>query len=376
MATCTAGLEGPLAYEIKELGLDVIDSSDGKALFEGNKVDVIRCNLFLRTAERVFIVLKEFVAMTSDELFENIADFNWHDYVPRDGNITIAKAKTKKSLLNSPRTTQSVAQKAIFKEMMAHYRMKRLPLSGAGFPVNIYIRKNNVLVALDTTGEGLHKRGYRMQKGKAPMRETLAAGLLMLARWNPQIELIDPFCGSGTIIIEAAMMARNQPPGLHRRFLCESWPLFPRELLNDERKKARKAIKNPDINLYASDSDKKMVEYALENAKRAGVANYIEFEHLQMERLKRKSRYGYVLTNPPFGERLEDVDKAREIYKKMRHLKKNLPEWSYFIFSSQTDVEKDFDRKANKKKWVLDSGLKTWLYFFWGPKPDKEKVEE
>src|SRR6056297_1442564 len=254
MATCTAGLESPLAHEIKDMGLDVIDASDGKVLFEGTDDILIRASLWLRTAERLFIILDEFIAATSDELFERLYDYDWKSLMPRNANVTLARVKIKKSLLKSPRVTQSVAQKAVFKKMCESYSLSRLPLSGALYPLHLYIRKNNVTLALETSGEGLHKRGYRMLSGKAPLRETIAAGLLMLARWNEKIELIDPFCGSGTIPIEAAMIARNQAPNLHRSFLFEDWGLLSKDTILNERRKARKATRVSQAKIKGYDS--------------------------------------------------------------------------------------------------------------------------
>src|SRR6056297_1388908 len=371
MATCTAGLESPLAHEIKDMGLDVIDSSDGKAIFEGPEDVLIRASLWLRTAERLLVILDEFKVFSSDELFENLYAYDWKALIPRNANLTLAKVKIKKSELKSPRVTQSVAQKAIYKKLCETYSLSRLPLSGALYPLHLYIRKNNCTVALETSGEGLHKRGYRILSGKAPLRETIAAGLIMLSRWNEKIDLIDPFCGSGTIPIEAAMIARNQAPNLHRTFLFEKWDLIPKEVIADQRRIARKAIRMTDAKITGYDSDWKMIEYATENAKKAGVSNICTIEKLPMEQVKAEEKYGYILTNPPFGERLKDAEAAFNLYQQMKHLKKDLPDWSYFIFTSHEDVEKAFDMRASKKKWITNSGLKTGLYFFWGPKPPK-----
>ena len=376
MATCTAGLESPLAHEIKDLGLNVNDASDGKALFDGPPEILIRASLWLRTAERLFIVLDEFKAFSSDELFERLYAYDWKSLLPKNANITLARVKIKKSLLKSPRVTQSVAQKAVYKKLGESYSLNRLPLSGASYPLHLYIRKDNVTVALETSGEGLHKRGYRLLSGKAPLRETIAAGLLMLARWNEKIELIDPFCGSGTIPIEAAMMARHQAPNLHRKFLFEEWDLLTKEVIANERRDARKAIKPTDAKITGYDSDWRMVEYAMENAKKAGVMNSCRFEKLPMEQVKAEEKYGYILTNPPFGERLKDAEAAFNLYQQMKHLKKDLPDWSYFIYSSHEGVEKAFDMHTSKKKAISNSGLQTWLNFFWGPKPPKGVEED
>ncbi len=376
MATCTAGLEGPLAHEIKQMGLDVIDSSDGKAIYEGEPKDLVRSSLWLRTAERVLIILDEFKAYSSDELFDRLYSYDWKSLMPKTAKITLSKVKIKKSELKSPRVTQSVAQKAIFRKLCESYSLRQLPLTGAPYPLHIYIRKNNATIALETSGEGLHKRNYRILAGKAPLRETIAAGLLMLSRWNENIELIDPFCGSGTIAIEAAMMARNQPPNLHRSFLFEQWELISKDIISQERRNARKSIKLTEVDITGYDSDGRMIEYARENAKKAGVENFCKFEKLPMEQVKRESKYGYVLTNPPFGERLKDSEAAFDLYQQMKHLKKDLNDWSYFIYSSHMDVEKAFDMKASKKKWVLNSGLETNLYFFWGPKPEKGEKKD
>lgn len=371
MATCTAGLESPLAHEIKDMGLNVIDASDGKAIFEGSDEVLISASLWLRTAERLFIILDEFNAFTSDELFERLYAYNWKSLMPRNANVTLARVKIKKSELKSPRVTQSVAQKAVYKKLCEEYSLSRLPLSGALYPLHLYIRKNKVTLALETSGEGLHKRGYRIQSGKAPLRETIAAGLLMLARWNEKIDLIDPFCGSGTIPIEAAMIARNQAPNQHRSFLFEKWGLLSNVTILNERRMARKAAKVSQAKIRGYDSDSKMIEYAKENAKKAGVINDCTFEKLPMEQVKADEKYGYVLTNPPYGERLKDSEAAFNLYQQMKHLKKDLPEWSYFIFSSHENVEKAFEERASKKKWITNSGLKTGLYYFWGPKPPK-----
>jgi putative N6-adenine-specific DNA methylase len=373
MATCTAGLESPLAHEIKDLGFNVIDSSDGKAYFEGEEKDLVKANLWLRTAERVFIIIDKFKAFTSDELFDNLHEYDWKQLIPKTAKLTIAKVKIKNSELKSVRVTQSVSQKAILSKLCDSYSLTKMPFTGKDYPIHLYIRKNNVTVALETSGNGLHMRGYRTLAGKAPLRETIAAGLVMLSRWNPNIELVDPFCGSGTIAIEAAMIARNQAPGMYRSFLFETWGLIDKTIISEERRAARKAMVRTEVSISGYDSYSKMIEYATENAKAARVADFCKFEQMPMEQLKRETKYGYVLTNPPFGERLTDKESAFNLYQQMKHFKKDLPDWSYFIYSSHEDVEKAFEMKAAKKKWISNSGLKTKLYFFWGPKPKRQE---
>ena len=378
IATCTGGLETNLAYELKQMGIKPVNSVDGKIFYEGDARTLIDTNLWLRTAERVLLQVAEFDAKNFDELFDRVNEINWEDYVPIDGNVIVSRVRIKKSSIDSPRSAQSIIQKAIFSRLSDKYKLKRLPCNGAVYSTYVYIAKNRVIIALDSSGEGLHKRGYRTESGKAPLRETIAAGILLKSRWNSKIELLDAFCGSGTIPIEAALIAKNKAPGLFRKFAAESWSFIDREKWGDARREARKKIVNPEweIKIEGSDSDGQIIEMAVKNAERAGVSNIISFNKTPMEQIKKESRYGFLISNPPYGERLKDRELAFELYSQMRHLKKNLKDWSYFIFSSHKEVEKAFGMRANKKPVIYNSGIETTLYFFWGPKPDFSKKGE
>ncbi len=377
IATCTGGLETNLAYELKQLGITPVDSNDGKIYYEGDLNTLIETNMWLRTAERVLMKVAEFEAKNFDELFDKTSGICWEDFIPLEGNPVISKVRIKKSLINSPRSTQSIVQKAVFSRLCDKYKVRKLPCSGAVFSIYVYIAKDKVTLAFDSSGDGLHKRGYRVEAGKAPLRETIAAGIIMKSRWNPKIELLDTFCGSGTIPIEAALIARNKAPGLFRSFDCENWGFIDKSRWNAIRKDSRMKITEPDpsIKIEGSDSDGLIIDMAVKNAERAGVSNMVTFRKIPMEQVKKESRYGYLLTNPPYGERLKDRELAFELYSQMRHFKKDLKDWSYFIFSSHDDVERAFNSRAAKKPVIQNSGIETVLYSFWGPKPEYGKID-
>jgi len=375
IATCTAGLESVLAYEIRALGIKVTDSIDGRIIFSGSLSDMVKANLWLRSCERIYLVLKEFDADNFDSLFDGISSFRWGDLLPADAKIVISRVKIKNSKLTSEPAIQSVAQKAVFQSMKKKYKLNQFQNNGPSYEFTLFLKNDHVTVSLNSSGDGLHKRGYRLLSGRAPLRETIAAGILMISRWKPGIPLIDPFCGSGTIIIEAGLMAKNMAPGIHRSFAFEDWKFVSNDIVKNERKNSRISIKSQLFEIYGSDSDSEMIEFSNSNALKAGVSNSVKFEKLPMEQVKSSLKYGYVVTNPPYGERLKNEESALNLYMQMRHFKKDLPDWSYFILSSNEQVEKGLGINASKKKKIVNSSLESHLYSFWGPKPDKNRQE-
>ncbi|HPE68902.1 MAG TPA: class I SAM-dependent RNA methyltransferase [Thermotogota bacterium] len=372
IATCTFGLESVAAHEVKQMGFSLQDASDGKIRLMATAQDIPRLNIGLRCAERVLVEIASFAAASFDELFDSIANLEWENWIRKSDRVEISRVRSKKSSLFSERTVQSVAHKAILTRLQKSYHLQQFPEKGPAIPIHVYLAKNQCTVAIDTSGEGLHRRGYRLQRGEAPLRETIAAGLLHHARWHEPIPLMDPFCGSGTIAIEAAMMAANKAPGMQRRFLSEGWNWIPGRSWKDARREAGDMEKKSDTPLFASDSSTEMVRYAIENARRAGVEDFIRFAQKPAETVKSDLHYGFVVTNPPFGKRLSDLEQARMVYKQMRHFHKDLPDWSFFILSPFLELPNDLGKQQDRKIKISDSGLETYLQFFWGPRPGKE----
>ena len=315
-----------------------------------------------------------FRATTFDELFEGIKALPWEDYIPKDGKFWVKKASSIKSKLFSPSDIQSIAKKAMVERLKNVYRLNWFPEDGAPYPVRIFLLKDEVMVTLDTSGDSLHKRGYRLMTSKAPLTETLAAALIMLTPWNKTRILVDPFCGSGTIPIEAAMMAANMAPGMNRSFLAESWThIISRKewyACMDEAAELVDFSQMPDIQGY--DIDDEMVRIARENAKLAGVEQYIHFQRRGIEALSHPKKYGFIITNPPYGERLEDKNTIASIYRTLGERYRQLDSWSLYMITSYEDAQQMIGRKADKNRKIYNGMLKTYYYQFLGPRPPKK----
>ena len=374
IAPCHFGMEAVLKREIIDLGYDISESSDGRVCFFGDEEAVARANVNLRTAERILIKAGSFHAETFDELFEGTKAIEWENYIPKNGRFWVAKAASVKSKLFSPSDIQSIMKKAMVERLKLKYKIDWFPEDGADFPIRVFIMKDEVTVGIDTTGESLHKRGYRFLTAKAPIAENLAAGLIMLTPWNKDRILVDPFCGSGTIPIEAAMMAANVAPGMKRSFLgMKQTEIVTPSLWKDTVEEAEDAVDlnvAPDIQGY--DIDENMVSIARENARKAGVEDLIHFQKRDVANLSHAKKYGFIITNPPYGERLEERETVGALYKTLGDRYKNLDSWSMFLITSYEEAEKAIGKKADKNRKIYNGMMKTYYYQYMGPKPPKK----
>ena len=372
---CHFGLEAVLKREIYDLGYEITKVQDGRVTFEGDEEAVCRANIFLRTAERVMIQVGRFKATTFEELFQGIRNLPWEESIPEDGKFWVKKASSINSKLFSPSDIQSIAKKAMVERMKQKYHKEWFKEDGASYPVRIFLLKDEVTVALDTSGDSLHKRGYRTMTSKAPLTETLAASLIMLTPWRKDRILVDPFCGSGTFPIEAAMIAANIAPGMNRDFTAEEWTnLIDRKLWYECVKEAEDMIDTTvKVDIQGYDIDGDVIKAARENAKRAGVEHMIHFQQRAVADLSHPKKYGFIITNPPYGERLEDKADLPALYTQIGQAYQRLDSWSMFLITSYTDTEKYIGRKADKNRKIYNGMLKTYFYQFLGPKPPKKR---
>lgn len=375
LVPCHFGLEAVLKREIYDLGYEITKVEDGRVTFEGDEEAICRANIFLRTAERVMIQVGRFKATTFEELFQGIKNLPWEEYIPEDGKFWVKKASSINSKLFSPSDIQSIAKKAMVERMKQKYHKEWFKEDGAAYPVRIFLLKDEVTVALDTSGDSLHKRGYRTMTSKAPLTETLAASLIMLTPWRKDQILVDPFCGSGTFPIEAAMIAANIAPGMNRDFTAEEWTnLIDRKLWYECVKEAEDMIDTTvKVDIQGYDIDGDVIKAARENAKRAGVEHMIHFQQRAVADLSHPKKYGFIITNPPYGERLEDKADLPELYTQIGQAYQRLDSWSMFLITSYTETEKYIGRKADKNRKIYNGMLKTYFYQFLGPKPPKKR---
>ena len=375
VAPCHFGLEAVLKREIYDLGYEITQVEDGRVTFEGDAEAICRANVFLRTAERVLLLVGRFRATTFDELFEGVKALPWEEYLPKDAKFWVKKASSIKSKLFSSSDIQSIVKKAVVERLKREYEVEWFPEDGAAYPIRVFLLKDEVMVTLDTSGESLHKRGYRTMTSKAPLTETLAAALLMLTPWKADRIVVDPFCGSGPFPIEAAMMAANIAPGMHREFIAEQWTnLIDRKLWYETVEEAEEMVDTSvSVDIQGYDIDGEVVKAARENAKRAGVADMIHFQERQVSELRHPKKYGFIVTNPPYGERLEDKKDLPELYTQIGEAYRNLDSWSMYMITSYEDTEKYIGRKADKNRKIYNGMLKTYFYQFMGPKPPKRK---
>ncbi len=375
IAPCHFGMEAVLKREIYDLGYDVTLVEDGRVTFIGDAEAIARANIFLRTAERILLCFARFKATSFEELFQGVKAVAWEEYIPKNGKFWVKKASTAKSKLFSSSDIQSIVKKAMVERLKEHYHIEWFSEDGDEFPFRIFIYKDEVTVALDTTGESLHKRGYRKMTPKAPVSETLAAAMIMLTPWNKDRILVDPFCGSGTIPIEAAMMGANIAPGMNREFTAEAWKhIVPQKDWYDAVTEASDLIcpdDNMDIQGY--DIDGEVIRYARENAKLAGVDKMIHFQQRPVAALSHPKKYGFIITNPPYGERLEEKEALPKLYKEFGQALSGLDAWSCYILTSYEDTERYIGRKADKNRKIYNGMIKAYIYQFLGPKPPKMK---
>ena len=371
---CHFGLEAVTKREIYDLGYEITKVEDGRVTFTGDAEAICRANIFLRGAERVLLLVGRFHATTFDELFEGIKALPWEDYIPKDGKFWVKKASSIKSKLFSPSDIQSIAKKAMVERMKQSYHIDWFPEDGASYPVRIFLLKDEVMVTIDTSGDSLHKRGYRLATSKAPLTETLAASLIMLTPWKKDRILVDPFCGSGTFPIEAAMMAAGIAPGMNRSFTAEQWTnLIPKQLWYDAVEEAQEMVDlNVEVDIQGYDIDGEVVKAARENAKRAGVDSLIHFQQREVAALHHPKKYGFIITNPPYGERLEEKADLPALYKQIGQAYAGLDSWSLYMITSYEDAERYIGRKADKNRKIYNGMIKTYFYQFNGPKPPRK----
>lgn len=374
IAPCHFGLEAVLKREILDLGYEISSVEDGRVTFQGDAEAVCRANIFLRTAERVLLKVGSFQAVSFEELFEKTKALPWEAYIPKAGKFWVTKASSVKSRLFSPSDIQSVMKKAMVRRLQEHYHMEWFPEDGPEYPVRVFLMKDQVTVGIDTSGASLHKRGYREVSGKAPITETLAAALIMLTPWRGDRILVDPFCGSGTFPIEAAMMAANIAPGMNRSFTAEKWTnLIPKKLWYDTVDEAGDLIREPEeTDIQGYDADEDVIRIARRNAAEAGVENMIHFQRRDVRDLSHPKKYGFIITNPPYGERLEDKKDLPELYRAFGESFRRLETWSAYMITSYEDAERYFGRKADKNRKIYNGMLKTYFYQFQGPKPPRK----
>lgn len=378
IAPCHFGLEAVLKREILDLGYDISEVEDGRVGFWGDAEAICRANIFLRTAERVLLKVGSFKATSYEELFENTRALDWENYIPENGKFWVAKAASVKSKLFSPSDIQSVMKKAMVRRMQQKYQVEWFSEDGAAYPVRVFLKKDVVTVGIDTSGVSLHKRGYREVSGKAPITETLAAALIMLTPWKKDRILVDPFCGSGTFPIEAAMMACNIAPGMNRSFLAEDWTnLIPRKHWYNALEEAQDLVHMEEsLDLQGYDIDPEVVKNARENAAAAGVDHLIHFQQREVAKLRHPKKYGFIITNPPYGERLEEKEMLPGLYRQIGEVYEKLDAWSMYLITSYQDAERYIGRKADKNRKIYNGMIRTYYYQFLGPKPPKRREGE
>ena len=370
---CHFGMEAVLKREIVDLGYDITEVADGRVTFYGDEEALCRANIFLRTAERILIKVGSFHAETFEELFQGTRSLPWEEYLPVDGKFWVAKAASVKSKLFSPSDIQAIMKKAMVERLKATYRVNWFSEEGESFPIRVFLMKDEVTVGLDSTGESLHKRGYRKLVAKAPIAENLAAALILLTPWNKDRILVDPFCGSGTFPIEAAMMAAGMAPGMNRSFTAENWEhIVEKRNWYDAFNEAREQIDltvRPDIQGY--DIDDAMVNIARENARMAGVDQLIHFQRRGIDQISHSKKYGFLITNPPYGERLEEKSALPALYRSIGERYRALDSWSMYLITAYENAEQYIGRKADKNRKIYNGMMKTYYYQFLGPKPPK-----
>lgn len=377
-APCHFGMEAVLKREIYDLGYDIKQVEDGRVTFLGDAEAVVRANIFLRSAERILLCLGRFKAESFEELFQGVRAIAWEEVLPANAKFWVKKAASAKSRLFSPSDIQSIVKKAIVERLKGHYHIQWFAEDGDEYPLRVFIYKDEVTVALDTTGESLHKRGYRKMTAKAPVSETLAAAMIMLTPWKSDRILVDPFCGSGTFPIEAAMIGANIAPGMNREFTAQRWKqLFPSKLWYEAADEARDMIDLSAVgDIQGYDIDGEVIKYARQNAKDAGVDGLIHFQQRPVSELRHPKKYGFVITNPPYGERLEEKAALPQLYHEMGRAFETLDSWSFYILTSYEDAPRYIGRKPDKNRKIYNGMIKTYIYQFLGPKPPKPKRQE
>lgn len=361
IAASSFGMETIVAHELRSLGFDKLVVDNGKVLFFGNEEAIAKCNIWLRTADRVLIKISDFRATDFEELYQGVLKIDWGDIIPKDGMMHVT-GKSVHSRLFSVKDCQSVAKKAITEAMKRRYHIAVFPETGPLYRIEVSILKDIVTITIDTTGPGLHKRGYRQDRGEAPLRETLAAGIILLSRWMPPAILADPFCGSGTIPIEAALIGKNIAPGLKRSFVSEGWWQIPKNIWEKVRAEAKAGINNNMFRILASDIDGTVIRTARQNAIKAGVENCISFQKMPVNSFRSSKSTGYLICNPPYGERMGDSKEVETIYREIGEVYSRLEGWSFFVLTPHPDFQRLFGKRAEKNRKIYNGKIKCYLY--------------
>ncbi len=373
IAPCHFGLEAVLKREIQELGYEILQVEDGRITYRGDGSAIARSNMFIRTAERILVKVGSFPAKTFDSLFENTRELPWQDYIPQDGRFWVSKASTKNSALFSGSDIQSIVKKAIVEKLKTVYHVDWFEETGEQYPIRVFINKDLVSIGIDSSGVSLHKRGYRQLVGKAPISETLAAALILLTPWKKDRILVDPFCGSGTFPIEAAMIGARIAPGMKREFTAQHWAnLTEQTQWKEALKEAEDLIlRDLKMSIQGYDIDSSIIKCAMENARAAGVERHIHFQQRSVAELSHPKKYGFIITNPPYGERLEEKAELPDLYRMMAKSFDRLDTWSKYIVTSYEDAEKYLGKKADRNRKIYNGMIKAYFYQYMGPKPPK-----
>ena len=373
IAPCHFGLEAVMKREILDLGYEIERVEDGKVTFLADAEGIAYANLFLRTTERILLKVGQVHAETYDELFEATKALPWEKFIPKNGKFWVTKANSIKSKLFSPSDIQSIMKKAIVERLKQVYHMEWFPEDGAQYPIRVSILKDEVTIGLDTSGVSLHKRGYRKLTAKAPITETLAAALIMLTPWKGDRILVDPFCGSGTVPFEAAMIGANIAPGMNRSFISEEWThIIPKKEWYDAIDEAEDMIiRDIEMDIQGYDISENAIKAAMENARNAEVDHLVHFQRRPLNQTSHRKKYGFIITNPPYGRRLDEPDEMPLLYKEIGNVYRSLDSWSMYLITAYEQAEKYIGRKADKNRKIYNGMMKTYFYQYMGPKPPR-----
>lgn len=376
IATASFGIESVVADELRELGYSDLKVDNGKVEFTGTVYDICKTNIWLRSADRVLLKVGEFEAKSFEELFEKTKALPWHKIIERNGKFPVAKISSVKSTLFSKSDSQAIVKKAVVESLKQKYRVDWFSEDGADFEIKVQILKDLVTISIDTSGEGLHKRGYRPILNKAPIKETMAAALIKLSKWKGgNRPFLDPTCGTGTFLIEAAMIAKNIAPGANRNFASEKWSLIPEEMWIDARDEAFSMENDSTPIIIGSDIDKNTLSIAAKNIEAAGFSDIIKLEHKPLSDISSEYEYGAIMSNPPYGERISDEEKVETLYKEMgKVFKEKFPTWSYYIITSNEKFQKLFGKNADKNRKLYNGGILCYFYQYFGPRPPKNML--
>ena len=374
IATTTFGLEAVTAKALQALGYEDLIVENGRVMFEGDEMDIAICNIWLRTAERLFIKMAEFNALSFEELFQGTKAVEWGNLIPEDGNMHIV-GKSVKSQLHSVPDCQSIVKKAVVESMKKKYDKEWFTEEGPVYKIEVSVLRDVVTLSIDTSGVGLHKRGYREYAGEAPLKETLAAALVLISKWDSTRVLADPLCGSGTIAIEAALIAKNMAPGVNREFVSENWPSMDKDIWEQVRVGAKRTINSNPVEILASDIDGRLIKTAIDNAEKAGVKEFIKFQKIPMQEFASRQKYGVIITNPPYGERLGEVEEVKRLHIDLGAMYSRLNEWSCFVITANRDFQKDFGKKADKNRKLYNGRLLCYYYQYIKEIPRKKKED-